>query len=197
MGGSRPSIIGTLPTRINTVSTAARRKSASSFLYSRSRESSAEDHAPRTTPYPAPSTAFSRSLGSTSPARYVTVAFSLARFTFASRTPGTLPRARSTRPTQLAQLIPITGTVTRANLFFASVVSTPGSGPSCSFGSPLYYTPLPYNSNPSDMLLARFAFIARRLGGTEVRRNGWILYQPIDALCAVRLAPWLRCIARR
>jgi hypothetical protein len=52
--------------------------------------------------------AISKSLGSTSPARYSTVALSLARFTLASRTPGTFSRALSTRPTQLAHVMPVT-----------------------------------------------------------------------------------------
>src|SRR5918994_270800 len=52
--------------------------------------------------------ALSSSRDSTSPARYSTVALSLARFTLASRTPGTFSRALSTRPTQLAHVMPVT-----------------------------------------------------------------------------------------
>src|SRR5918992_5664074 len=68
--------------------------------------------------------ALSRSRGSTSPAMYPTVAFSVARFTLASATPSFLERARSTRRTQEAQLIPVTGIVTRSNRFFPLATST-------------------------------------------------------------------------
>lgn len=46
--------------------------------------------------------------GSTVPPRYATVACSLARLTWAVSTPGTVSTARSTRPTQLAQVMPST-----------------------------------------------------------------------------------------
>jgi hypothetical protein len=123
-----PNMCGRLPRRMSAVSAAARRKSALSFLYSRSCASSTEDSPPScTTPYPASSTAFSRSRGSISPAMYPTVAFSLARFTLASRTPGTFLRARSTRRTQEAQVILVTGMLIRANRSLLLVVSTPDS----------------------------------------------------------------------
>ena len=50
-----------------------------------------------------------RSLVDTSPGSNVTVAFSVARLTFALSTPCALPMARSTLATQLAQVMPVTG----------------------------------------------------------------------------------------
>ena len=94
---------------MSAVSTAATNKSRLSFRYSRSCALSADPpSSSRTTAYPAPSTARSASRGSISPAKYLTVALSLAKFTLASTTPGTLFNARSTRPMQPAQVIPVT-----------------------------------------------------------------------------------------
>jgi hypothetical protein len=45
----------------------------------------------------------------TSPSTYSTVAFSLARLTFAEVTPGNRPRAFSTVAAQEAQVMPLTG----------------------------------------------------------------------------------------
>ncbi len=64
------------------------------------------------TPYPAFSTAAFRSRGVTSAGSYATLAFSVARFTPASRTPSTFDRPFSTRRTQLAQVIPVIGSDT-------------------------------------------------------------------------------------
>lgn len=76
---------------------------------------------------PVPSTAFSRSRGSISTPRYLTVAFSLAKFTLAFWTPGTFSRARSTRPTQLAQVMPVTGIVIRSSRFVSLIISMSNS----------------------------------------------------------------------
>src|SRR5215208_4274021 len=88
--------------------------------------------------------ALSRSRASTPPARYSTLAFSAAKFTLASVTPSFLESARSTRRTQEAQVIPVTGTVICATRSFSLVVSMLDSPPSRSFESALCYTPLPY-----------------------------------------------------
>ena len=103
-----PSIMGKLPIRTSTVSAAARENRPRKRLYPR--VSSAGPSSSRTTPYPAPSIARSKSPISAAPARYSTVALSAARLTFTSSTPGTLRNAFSMRPTQPAQLIPVTGT---------------------------------------------------------------------------------------
>ena len=212
----KPSIIGRLPTRMSAVSAAARRKSAlelSVLALVGVLDGGAPPPAPHRSPRPRrPSP---RSRGSTSPARYSTVAFSLARFTLASRTPGTFSRARldpphaararharhaegrlahvravarvpygpdqlvrargrrdrrsrspsrrrssrsprqhppssesvrSTRRTQEAQVIPVTGMVIRVSCSFSLVVCMLGFPPSRSFESTLCYTPLPYMS---------------------------------------------------
>ena len=61
--------------------------------------------------YPARSTAASRSLADTLD-RARTLARSVARFTEAPMTPGTFSSAASTRPTQEAQVMPSTWSVT-------------------------------------------------------------------------------------
>ena len=86
-----------------------------------------------TTPYPAPSTAATRSPVETSPGSNETVAFSVARFTAALSTPWTLPMAFSVRATQLAQVMPVMGSsmvVSRSLILLRSSVS-PGDAPPC------------------------------------------------------------------
>src|SRR5450759_5096349 len=82
------------------------------------------------------------------------LAFSVARFTFASRTPGTLARAFSTRRTQEAQVIPVMPSVSvsvsrpaRGVLTATAyrIIDNPGGvfrtcllgtfGPACQFGT--------------------------------------------------------------
>ena len=65
-----------------------------------------------------------RSPVDTSPGSKVTVAFSVARLTLALSTPSALPMARSTLATQLAQVMPVTGssTVVSWSLIGVSVV---------------------------------------------------------------------------
>src|SRR5918995_858072 len=77
---------------------------------------------------------------------YVTLAFSAAKLTLASATPSILERVCSTRRTQEAQVIPVTGMVIRASRSFSLVVCMLEFPPSRSFGSTLCYTPLPHMS---------------------------------------------------
>ncbi len=79
-------------------------------------------------PYPAPSIVPTRSSGLVAFGSYSTVALSAAKFTLAPETPSFLPRARSTRRTQEAHVIPVTGIMTCSNLVF-SVTSDPPSLP--------------------------------------------------------------------
>src|ERR671912_1214205 len=77
---------------------------------------------------------------------YVTLAFSAAKLTLAWATPSFSERVRSTRRTQEAQVIPVTGMVIRASRSFSLVVCMLGFPPSCSSESTLCYTPLPHVS---------------------------------------------------
>src|SRR5215204_1586584 len=70
---------------------------------------------------------------------YTTVAFSTAKLTFASATPSFLSRARSTRRTQEAHVIPVTGIV-----IVFSPCSPTAEAPLC---APFYPTPLFYYSD--------------------------------------------------
>ncbi len=75
------------------------------------------------TSYPEARTASSSTGSETSPFEKVTMAFSVAKLTFVSSTPGTLLNARLTRFAHEAQVIPVTGKSTRFLTSALSVVS--------------------------------------------------------------------------
>ena len=79
------------------------------------------------TPYPASWTAAASASGEVALASNRTVARSVARLTVASCTPGTAARARSTRPTQAAQVRPSTASVARLAARVGTAVSAGGS----------------------------------------------------------------------
>src|SRR5215210_1700265 len=100
--------MGRLPIKTSAVSAAATKNCLFNRPYSLPRTFSTVPSSSCTTPYPAPSTARTKSRTSAVPARYSTVALSTARLTFTSSTPGTPRSALSTLPTQLAHDIPVT-----------------------------------------------------------------------------------------